>query len=207
MKINLSSVKNILFDLGKVLLNLDFQASVSAFEKLNLSAEALDIGMVFADPVFLNFETGQTTAEEFKGRVRGILNNPDATRQQIEEAWYAMVLDIPEKRVQMLKRLAKNYDLFLFSNTNVIHTHRFKDEFREQYGFEFSSLFTRDFYSHDIQERKPDLSAFRKVTELSGINPEETLFIDDLKPNIDGAQKAGFKTFWLEDGMEIAELL
>ena len=71
MKINLSSVKNILFDLGKVLLNLDFQASVSAFEKLNLSAEALDIGMVFADPVFLNFETGQTTAEEFKDRVRG----------------------------------------------------------------------------------------------------------------------------------------
>ncbi len=207
MKINLSSVKNILFDLGKVLLNLDFQASVSAFEKLNLSAEALDIGMVFADPVFLNFETGQTTAEEFKDRVRGILNNPAATGQQIEEAWYAMVLDIPEKRVQMLKWLAENYDLFLFSNTNVIHTQRFKNEFREQYGFEFSSLFTRDFYSHDIQERKPDLSAFRKVTELSGINPEETLFIDDLKPNIDGAQKAGFKTFWLEDGMEIADLL
>ena len=72
MKINLSGVENILFDLGRVLLNLDFEASANAFEELNLSADALNIGMVFSDPVFLNFEVGETTPAEFRNRVRQI---------------------------------------------------------------------------------------------------------------------------------------
>ncbi len=207
MKINLSGVENILFDLGRVLLNLDFEASANAFEELNLSADALNIGMVFSDPVFLNFEVGETTPAEFRNRVRQILCNPHAADRQIDNAWYAMVLDIPEKRVHMLKNLAKTRKLYLFSNTNVIHTFRFKRDFREKHGFEFSSLFIKDFYSHDIQQRKPDLSAFQKVIQLAGIKPEKSLFIDDLKENVEGAQKAGMRAFLLESGMEISDML
>lgn len=74
------------------------------------------------------------------------------------------------------------------------------------HGIEFSSLFVKDFYSHEIHERKPDLASYEKVIGLSGIKPAETLFVDDLEKNIVGAEKAGLKTFWLQDGMEVLEI-
>lgn len=205
MKNDFPAVRNIVFDLGRVLLNLDFEASVSAFEKLNHAGSPLNIEMVFSDPLFLNFEIGQITPEQFRKRVREILNNPAATDRQIDDAWYAMVLDIPERRVQMLKELAETHAVYLFSNTNPIHTQRFISGFKKQYGFDFSSLFIKDFYSHDIQARKPDVTAFQKVIELAGINARETLFIDDLKENVEGARQAGLKAFWLQSGMEISD--
>ena len=73
-------------------------------------------------------------------------------------------------------------------------------------GIDFPSLFVKDFYSHEIHERKPDLSSYKKVIELSGINPEESIFIDDLEKNIIGARQSGLKTFWLKEGMELTEV-
>lgn len=207
MELNLTNIKNIIFDLGKVLLNLDFDASITAFNKLGLEEDVLNNQQAFADPVFYQLETGKITPEKFRTKVRKILNKPEISDQEIDDAWCAMLKDIPEKRVEMLKRLSESYKLFLFSNTNEIHTELLHKEFMESYGFEFSSLFVKDFYSHEINERKPDLSSFQKVTELSGVEPAETLFVDDLESNIKGAEKAGFKTLWLKDSMEITDLL
>ena len=117
-----------------------------------------------------------------------------------------MLLDLPEERVHLLKKLRKKFRLYLFSNTNEIHINHMHKKFRETYGFEFSTLFENDFYSHEINERKPDLESFQKVIEISGINPEKTLFIDDLEKNIIGAQQAGWKTYWLKNGQNIVEL-
>jgi putative hydrolase of the HAD superfamily len=77
---------------------------------------------------------------------------------------------------------------------------------KKQHGIDFPSLFEKDFYSHEIGERKPDLSAYRKVIRLSGVQPEETLFVDDLERNIDAAREAGLKTFWLKKGMEMTNV-
>ncbi|MEE4286624.1 MAG: HAD family phosphatase [Mariniphaga sp.] len=206
MEPNLTNIKNIVFDLGNVLLNLDFDASIQAFQKLGLNSEVVNRQQAYADPVFYELEVGKTTPQEFRKRVRRILNNPEATDQQIDDAWCAMIHDIPAKRVQMLKELAKNYNVYLFSNTNAIHINRLHGEFREIYGIEFPSLFVKDFYSHELHERKPDLASYTKVIELSGIIPGETLFVDDLEKNISGAEKAGLKTFWLKDGMEVSEV-
>lgn len=207
MELNLTNIKNIIFDLGKVLLNLDFDASITAFNELGLKEDVLNRQQAFADPVFYQLETGKITPEKFRIRVREVLNNPEISDWKIDDAWCAMIKDIPEKRVEMLKRLSESYKLYLFSNTNVIHIELLHKEFMESYGFEFSSLFVKDFYSHEINERKPDLSSFQKVTELSGVEPAETLFVDDLESNIKGAAEAGFKTLWLKDGMEITDLL
>jgi putative hydrolase of the HAD superfamily len=68
-------------------------------------------------------------------------------------------------------------------------------------------LFEKVYYSHEIHKYKPDVTSYLKVIELAGINPTESLFIDDLEPNIAGAEKAGLKTFWLKDGMEITTVL
>ena len=206
MQIELNNIKNIIFDLGKVLLNLDFNASIVAFQKLGLSKDVLDNQHAYSDPVFYELEVGKVSPEEFCSRVRKVLKNQDAADNQIEDAWYAMILDIPANRVKVVQELAKNYNVYLFSNTNKIHIDRLHKAFKAEHGIDFPSLFVKDYYSHEIHERKPDISSYQKVIELSGVNPDETVFIDDLEKNILGAQKAGLKTFWLKDGMEMTEI-
>ncbi len=206
MKIDLSNIKNIIFDLGNVLLNLDFDASIKAFHNLGLSHDVLNKQQAYADPVFYNLEVGKVTPEEFRDRVRMLLNNPKATDRQIDDAWYAMILDIPKKRIEVIKRLQRDFKIFLFSNTNAIHVGRLLAEFREEHGFDFQSLFEKAYYSHEIHARKPDPEAYHKVIELSGVDPKETLFVDDLEKNILSAEKAGLHTFWLKESMEMASL-
>ena len=202
MKIDLINIKNIIFDLGKVLLNLDFNASIVAFQKLGLKNDVLDNKHAYSDPVFYELEVGKVTPSEFCNRVRKVLNNPDATDSQIEDAWYSMILDIPASRVKVVQELSKNFNVYLFSNTNKIHIERLHRAFKAEHGIDFPSLFVKDFYSHEIHERKPDISSYKKVIELSGINPEEAIFIDDLEKHIIGAQQSGLKTFWLKEGIE-----
>lgn len=206
MKPDLTNIKNIIFDLGKVLLNLDFNASIKAFQKLGLSADVLDNKQAYSDPVFYELEVGSVSPGEFCNSVRIVLNNPNATNLQIEDAWYAMILDIPSKRVKKVLELRQKFQVYLFSNTNQIHIKRLHAAFKAEHGIDFPSLFVTDFYSHGIHARKPDLDSYQKVIELSGVNPKETLFVDDLEKNIDGAKKAGLQTFWLKDGMEMTEL-
>ena len=206
MRPDLANIKNIIFDLGKVLLNLDFNASIVAFQKLGLKTDVLDSKQAYSDPVFYELEVGKVTPKEFCNRVRKVLNNPDASDSQIEDAWFAMILDIPASRVKIVQELSKNYNVYLFSNTNKIHIDRLHRAFKAEHGIDFPSLFVKDYYSHEIHERKPDFNSYMKVIELSGINPEESIFIDDLEKNIIGAQQSGLKTFWLKDGMEITNV-
>ncbi len=206
MKIDLTDIKNIIFDLGRVLLNLDFEASINAFKELGLQTNVLDNKQAYSDPVFYEFEVGKISPKEFCNRVRVVLNNPDVSDLQIENAWSAMILDMPEHRLKKVQELSKNYNVYLFSNTNQIHIERMHQAFKAEYGFDFPSLFVKDYYSHEIHERKPDLISYQKVIELSGVNPIETIFIDDLEKNIIGAQQAGLITFWLKDGMEMTEI-
>lgn len=206
MKPDLTNIKNIIFDLGRVLLNLDFNASVRAFQQLGLKTDVLDQHLVYSAPVFYALETGKISPAEFCLGVREILGNPDISDKQIEDAWYAMILDIPATRVKKVQELAKTYNVYLFSNTNQIHIERLHAAFRQEYGFGFPSLFVKDYHSHEIHDSKPNVSSYLKVIAHSGVNPDETLFVDDLEKNIAGAQTAGLKTFWLKDGMEMADL-
>lgn len=206
MQIDLMNIKNIIFDLGRVLLNLDFDASIKAFQQLGLKNDVLDKQQAYSDPIFYELEVGKISPKEFCNGVRRMLNNQQLTDSQIEDAWYAMILDIPANRVKVVQELSKNYNVYLFSNTNQIHIERLQNAFKAEFGFEFSSLFVKDYYSHEIHDRKPDLSSYEKVIELSGVKPEESIFIDDLEKNIIGAREAGLQTFWLKDGTEMTTI-
>jgi putative hydrolase of the HAD superfamily len=206
MKPDLTNIKNIIFDLGNVLLNLDFDASINAFKELGMDQQVLNKQQAYADPVFYDLEVGRISKQEFNERVRKVLKNSDATNQQIEDAWYAMICDIPFERISLVQKLAKSFNVYLFSNTNQIHIERLHNDFYKEHNIEFPSLFVKDFYSHEIHARKPDLESYKKVIELSGVMPDETLFVDDLEKNIIGAQKAGLKTFWLHGGMELTKV-
>ncbi len=203
MKTDLSSIKNIIFDLGNVIVDLDFDATINAFLKLGLNKAVLNNQQVYSHPMFYAFEVGNISPEAFRNTVREILKNTEATDRQINDAWCAMLLNTTAERIKLLKKLGRKYRIFLFSNTNVIHINDFLHRFTEKYHFDFTSLFEKTFYSHEIHERKPDLSAFNKVIEMAGVIPEETLFVDDLKKNIEGARAAKLNAFWLKDGMEL----
>ncbi|HYQ57692.1 MAG TPA: HAD family phosphatase [Draconibacterium sp.] len=206
MKADLSNIKNIIFDLGRVILNLDFGASIKAFQQLGSDGELMDHKNAYADPVFYNLEVGIISPQDFRNRVRKLLNNPTVTDKQIDDAWYAMILDIPAQRVKTLQQLGKHYNIYLFSNSNQIHIERLHSWFKAEYGIAFPSLFKAVYYSHEINDRKPEVSSFEKVISLSGIDPKETLFVDDLEKNIRGAEKTGLQTLWLREDMEVAEL-
>lgn len=206
MKLNLSGIDTVIFDLGNVLLNLDFDASIRAFHGLGLNDDLLNRKQFYTNPVFYNFEIGEVSEEEFRTQVRKILTNPNASDKQIDDAWCAMIGDIPASRVKKLIKLGDKYNICLFSNTNSIHVRKLLFDFATTHGVEFTSLFDHVFYSHQINARKPDLGAYEKVIELSGVIPENTLFVDDLEKNIEGATKAGLKTLWLKPEMEMADL-
>jgi len=206
MKPDLFKINSIIFDLGNVLLNLDFEASIQAFHKLGLNEAVLNKQQAYADPVFYKLEIGMVKPDVFRKRTRQLLNNPDASDRQIDDAWYAMIRDVPPKRVDVLKRLRDSYKIYLFSNTNAIHIGRLLPDFKREHGFDFPALFDKTFYSHEIQARKPDIEAYQKVIRLSGVEPGKTLFVDDLEQNIRAAQEVGLKTFWLSEGLEMAEL-
>ncbi len=206
MPLDLTGIKTIIFDLGEVILNLDFQASVKAFRQLGLKEDVLSGGLKFPDQIFYELQIGVITPEEFRKGVRRLLKNKNLTDQQIDFAWCAMLLDIPFSRIKIIQELRKKYRVFLFSNTNKIHIDKLHKEFFEEHGFEFPSVFDKVYYSQDIHDAKPDVSAFEKVINDSGINPKETLFVDDLEKNIIGAQKADLKGLWLRPEMDIREI-
>lgn len=201
----LHGIKNIIFDLGGVLLNIDPQKTIDAFAKLGMPQLVASTGLSYDHDIFFRMEQGQVSPEEFRAGVQELLHKP-VPAEVIDEAWTAMLLDFPAIRVKLVQSLRSEFKVYLFSNTNAIHVAKYHENFRKQHGFEVSSLFEKDFYSNEIGFRKPSPESFQEVIRLSGINPEETLFIDDSHQNVQAAIACGLKGFWLEPGQKIETL-
>jgi putative hydrolase of the HAD superfamily len=198
-------VKNIIFDLGGVLLNLDQDRSREAFIQLGIAQidELFKAGPT--DSFFRKYETGHLTDEEFIAAARAHAHAGTA-RDQLQVAWNSMLLDFPEERVRFLDSLKHKYRIFLFSNTNSLHVQSFRKSFRDVHGRELDSLFEKVWYSHIIKRRKPDLEAYRFVLEDGQLTAAETLFVDDTLVNVEGALAAGLQARHLQKGMSILDL-
>ena len=201
----LKGIKNIIFDLGGVLLNINPLKTIEAFGELGMEQLVGNKGLTYDHDIFYLMEQGKITPDEFRKGVSKLLPEP-ATFQEIDAAWTAMLLDFPAVRVELLRNLRKEFKIYLFSNTNAIHVQKFHDDFKQLHGFEVSTLFEMDFYSNQIGYRKPSEAAYREIIRLSGINPQETLFIDDAHENTEAAQKTGLKSYWLKPNEKV-ELL
>lgn len=201
----MAPVKNIIFDLGGVLLNLDVAQTRDAFIKLGLTQidDLFRIG--HAASFFRDYEVGTISDDEFVEKARR-LSLPGTGYDQVIDAWNVMLLDFPEERVQFLNQLKNKYRLFLFSNTNAIHLKAFHKSFREVYGMAMDDLFEKAYYSHVINHRKPDVAAFEFVIKDSALDAAETLFIDDALVNVEGARQAGLQAVHLTDGKTILDL-
>ena len=201
----LKGVKNIIFDLGGVLLNIDPKKTIEAFSALGMEQLIGDNGLSYDHDIFYQMEQGKLTPDQFRDGVRQLLS-VNKSSAEIDTAWTAMLLDFPKIRVELLRRLRKEFKIFLFSNTNAIHVEKYHSNFRNQHGFEVSTLFEKDFYSNEIGFRKPTSESFQEIIRLSGINPSESLFIDDSPQNVEAAMASGLQGFWLQPDQKIEEL-
>lgn len=192
----------LIFDLGGVLLNLDFNKSLDAFIKLGFkNVEHEMFRLLRSQPagddesVFHLYEKGEISSGQFRDELRKFAKK-DIKDEDIDRAWTAMLLDLHESNIRLLIKLQKSFRLFLLSNTNAIHIETLHN--RNQNGKSYSSLvglFEKVYYSHEVGMRKPDSEIFDHVIDDSGLIADSSLFIDDSIHNVEGARSVGLKAY------------
>lgn len=202
----MSAFKNILFDLGGIFLNIDYQKTEQAFVDLGVKNFGQLFSQQFSNTLFESLETGSISPEGFYEAFRKE-TNMDLSNDAIQDAWNAMLLDFPKERLQWLENISDQYPVYLFSNTNIIHYQSFILNFEQNFPQKpFNDYFRKAYYSHELGLRKPYPHSYLKIMELENLDPKETLFIDDTPKNIEGAKQAGLQTILLNDGRTVLDL-
>lgn len=203
--LELNGVKNIIFDLGGVILNIDYRLTAKAFKEIGVINFDEIYSQAKQGQVFDKLETGELTPDEFREYMKEIVSSLQLS--DIDKAWNAMLLDLPVQRIDLLKKLKNKYRLFLLSNTNEIHVKCFRKIIESSYGENiFDAIFEHQYYSSDIGMRKPNAECFQYVLEKNGIEPSETLFIDDSIQHVEGARKLKINAYHLIPGEDITTL-
>ena len=203
----LKNIQNIIFDLGGVILNIDYNLATQALRQFSSFQKDVEFSQKQQSELFDAYEKGEISSAEFRQQLREHYRI-NATDDQIDEAWNAMLLDFPQERINLLQALGSKYRLFLLSNTNEIHMLRFNQIANESFSIpSLDSLFEQVYYSHLIGMRKPDDIVFETILNQNGLKAEETLFIDDSIQHIESAQKLGIKTLHLAPPLTINQAL
>lgn len=190
-------IKNIIFDLGGIFMNLNFKLTEQAFIDLGIKEFPQMFNQHHSNDLFEELETGKISEDSFYRKFREATQT-NLANEQIKTAWNALLLNFPPERLQWLEKVRTQYKVYLFSNTNIIHYEAFREILvRENNCTDFDNYFIKAYYSHDLGLRKPHIESFQKILEEQGLAAAETLFIDDTLKNIEGAQKAGLQTLHL----------
>ncbi len=200
----MKKVKNILFDLGGVIIDID----------VNKTAREMALALGLEDnsssddllnhKIFKQYETGTINSTEFVQALKNMADK-EVNESQIIKAWNAMLLHIPEERIKLLEKLKRENRLFVLSNTNELHINQFNSMIP---GYSnLTELFEKVYYSNEIGYRKPTKEAFNVVIKEVSIHPSETLFIDDNIENIKAASEMNFQTLLVERDKDITQLL
>lgn len=200
--VNFPECKNVIFDLGGVILNIDYQKTEDRFVSLGVSNFGKLYSQAQQGDLFNLLEEGKISAKEFRNRIRS-LSGINAKDDEIDAAWNAMLGRMPVHRIEKLEELKKNHRLFLLSNTNEIHIPAFK-RIMEEDGIlsRFEACFEQLYYSSEIGMRKPNAEAFNYVCSENGLHKSETAFIDDSVQHVEGAERFGLKAYHLAKEQE-----
>ncbi|MBK9984862.1 MAG: HAD family phosphatase [Saprospiraceae bacterium] len=197
-------IQNLLFDLGNVIIDLDIEKTFN--ELMNLFRSDADKSII--DRILIEYECGRVSTDIF---INTLLSQSNRSVQALDiiEAWNAMLIGIPVHRLEMLKTLKENYNVYLLSNTNELHlewVHRYLKRVHSLNDFE-NRFFDRAYYSHHLGDRKPFPSIYKHIIEDSQMNPALTLYMDDVQENIDVAVQQGFNTYLVKPDADIADYL
>jgi putative hydrolase of the HAD superfamily len=203
----MNPVKNIIFDLGNVLYDIDFTKMYQSFEELGIPHFETYFTLNQSDPLFFELEKGtinQTQFFEGFNKISPVVLSP----LQITTAWNSLLMGYRKAAINWILENDRAYNIYLFSNTNQIHFDHFIPEFeREVADVPFQSIFKKAYFSHELGMRKPDPASFAQILENESLMASETLFIDDNKPNVEAAASLGMSTIHLTEGMKIHQCI
>jgi len=200
-------IRNIIFDFGGVLFEIDYDLPAIAFENLGFGDFKSFYTQAAQNPMFDLLETGKIENDKFLDFLNEFV--PEASREQVLHAWNVILLRIMPIEVECVHKIRQSgIRTFLLSNTNAIHVAEFEQMIAKTMDFElFKSAFEKIYYSNAIGIKKPHPETFLQVCEWNGLNPAETLFIDDSAQHVEGALLAGLHAYHLKPGERISELL
>jgi putative hydrolase of the HAD superfamily len=199
-------IKNVIFDFGNVLFDLDLPSIERNLQQLMGSGYEQARKKLSRNRVFELYETGGMDSAEFLDQIRMSASEPPA-REAILDIWNSIFLDMPAHRFTMLQELRQKYKVFLLSNINELHERWIADymvRVHDIHDYE-SRYFDGVYFSHLIRLRKPDTAIYEYVLADAELKPEETVFFDDVEANIEGARAVGITAFLHPAGSEIAD--
>jgi glucose-1-phosphatase len=202
----MQGIKNIIFDLGNVILNISYEATAAAFAELGIADFANIFSKASQNTMSDDIETGTVSEEIF---LNYLLEKCSlgTTLEQVEYAWNAIIVDFPIRRLQILQQLQLHYNLYLLSNTNSIHERCYHQLLMNQHGIPTIGVFFDKLYlSHRIGYRKPDPKAWQIIMDNHNLKPAETLFLDDSPQHIAVAKSLGLHTIHVVDGMNMEDV-
>ena len=191
----MKNIKNIILDLGGVLINLDYNKIDKELGKLGLLNAFSKVKQI---QLFDKLEEGEVSEKDFLIEFNR-LAEANHSQQDIIRAWNSILLDFPLERIKLLRILKKRYRLFLFSNTNVMHIKEVYMILNQNYGIRnLDQYFEKVYLSNELGIRKPKLDGFEYIINSNNLNPKETLFIDDSPQHVESAKKVGLQAQWLD---------
>jgi putative hydrolase of the HAD superfamily len=203
----MKEIKNIIFDLGGVLLPIDYDATPRAFWELGVPDFQTFYAQNRQNELFDAYETGKISEDDFFSELRSFVGT--YSNAELLKCWNAMLGELPDAIPKLLQNCRNHYSIYLLSNTNHSHIEAFqlslKGKFTET---TFNDFFEKAYYSYRIGLRKPDTEVFDYVIQDAGLLPDETLFIEDTLKNVEGARQAGIPTLYLDikNGMRTLDL-
>ncbi len=200
----MNNIDTLIFDFGGVIINLDYSKPVEEFKKLGILDSEKLYSKKEQTSLFDSLECGQISDENFLNEIRKKSNTNDL--ELIKKAWNSILLNIPEERVHLLKKLSLKYKIYLLSNTNSIHLNEIISAYGEKKWRNFINIFNDVYFSNQIGMRKPNEDVFFYLIKKNKLDVSKTLFIDDSPQHIKTAKKIGFKTYHLTDKEDIVSL-
>lgn len=188
------NIQNIVFDFGGVLIDLDRRRCVEQFRQLGLrDADGL-LHDYQQQGFFQLHEKGLISDADFRNRIRSLIG-AQVSDADIDSAWNSFLGTIPAYKLECLLALRRRYKVCLLSNTNAIHwQHACTHDFAAG-GHRVEDYFDRIYLSYQLRMAKPDEAIFRAVLADAGIEPGETLFLDDSEANCRAAEALGIHTY------------
>ena len=199
------NIKNIVFDLGGVLVDLDFKSAINGLQQAGFSNVKEQLQAFDREGIFQKFELGEMTAEEFRSAIREN-STVTLTDEEVDALWNLMLLEIPREKLELILDLRGKYMVYLLSNTNSIHwDYVCKNAFNYR-GFRVSDYFEKTFLSFEMHLAKPDKAIFEKMLEDANLLAEETLFIDDSEANCKAAAEVGIHAHHYHIGDDLSKI-
>ena len=200
-------IKNIIFDLGGVILDIDYHLTRDSFMNLGIVNFDELYSQKKQEHFFDDFEIGKISELDFFDEIKKA-SKLNLSNSEIEDAWNALLQTIPEKRILWLEELKKKYRIFLLSNTNAIHIKAFTKYLHDSYGDDMlKEHFEKTYYSSEIGMRKPNKDIFEFVLNDNNLDINETAFVDDSAQHVEGAINIGLIGILLEKGEKVEEVL